>query len=202
MSDSVESFSSWEEMQRVLGEREDQANAGLLPAQIELRDDTENTRYWVRPYPQANCLIFGEAWSFNQFCDVSSKYVDDLPMVNGQPMFEAGAEVWASYRESLSESVYEIRAVAESRTRGYLRGIAYSIIEPDGEHGSTHVSNVYPISKEAFEEARASGWRAVDVDRFDLALMGEEAARKGGWTPTLVAEMRAIDKVVREVHYG
>jgi len=188
----VISFDSFDEMQAIMSQNEDAANEGLRPEQIELRDDVDNTRYWVRAYEPAQCLIFGEAWSFKQFCDVSASFADDIPSeVDGNI---PTTQDWADYDFSIYESVSEIRTVTDSRKRGYLRGTAYSVVTPNGEGGSTHVSNVFPISKEAFEEARASGWRAVDVTPFDLDLMGEDAARKGGWTPTLIRELQTIQK--------
>jgi hypothetical protein len=193
----VESFDSFEEMRRVMGEREDSANASLLPIQVDLRDDVDNTRYWVRPYPEGGFLIFGEAWSFKEYCDVSASYVDDVPTTTPEGIHPSGDD-WASYHESLSESVYEIRTSVESRQRGYLRGQAYSVVEPKGEGGSTHVASVMPISKEAFEEARSSGWKAVHVDPLHLDLMGEEAARKGGWTPTLIKELHELERLMND----
>lgn len=187
---SVESFGSWEEMQRVMGEREDQANAGLNATQIELRDDVENTRYWIRPFPPENCYIFGVAWSFKESCDVSASYCSNVPTDT------ATLPERDEYNMSVSEAVYEIRSYAESRQRGYMRGIAYSILEPDGEYGSTHVSNVMPISEKAFEEGKAAGWKAVQVDAFLLDLIGEEAARKANWTPTLIAEINAFKDLI------
>lgn len=192
MSMGVESFGSFEEMQQFMAEREDEANADLRDVQIELRDDTEHTRYWVRPFPEGECLIFGEAWSFKQSCDVSASYVEDVPAAHGDKL--PSVNDWADYRESLAEAVYEIRTHVSTRERGYLRGKAYSILEPEGEYGDTHVASIMPISEQAFLEAKAAGWRAVQVTPFTLDLIGEEAARKGGWTPTLIKELEALGR--------
>jgi hypothetical protein len=56
-----ESFDSMEEMFARMEAAEREANEGLLPQQIEIRDDTEHPRYWVRPYE--GFLIFGHALS-------------------------------------------------------------------------------------------------------------------------------------------
>lgn len=171
---TVEQFESFDDMARVMGEREDSANASLLDIQQDLRDDTEHTRYWIRPFPQAGVIIFGETYSFRDLCDSVVKYVPDL---------EANDE---SYDEMLDEVVWEVRASTESRQRGYLFGRAYSMLEPEGELGSTHVASVAPISREAFEEARTAGWRVL-VPQDDNA-----------GTPTLLAECLNLDnRVVR-----
>jgi hypothetical protein len=48
--------------------------------------------------------------------------------------------------------------IKDNRERGYLTGVAYSVGEPDGEIGDTHVSQVVPIQIETFEIAKAAGW--------------------------------------------
>lgn len=46
-----------------------------------------------------------------------------------------------------------------SYARGYRWGWCYSIVEPTGELGSTHVSVMRKIGKEEFEEAERKGWK-------------------------------------------
>jgi hypothetical protein len=48
--------------------------------------------------------------------------------------------------------------IADNRERGYLTGTAYSNVEPDGEIGDTHVSQIVPIDAEVFVLAQAAGW--------------------------------------------
>lgn len=48
--------------------------------------------------------------------------------------------------------------VAENRQRGYLTGTAFSNVEPTGEHGDTHVSQVVPITPTEFVLAQRLGW--------------------------------------------
>jgi hypothetical protein len=48
--------------------------------------------------------------------------------------------------------------IEDNRERGYLTGIAFSSVEPDGESGDTHVSQVVPIDVETFDLAHDSGW--------------------------------------------
>jgi hypothetical protein len=47
----------------------------------------------------------------------------------------------------------------DSYTRGYRFGRWYSVVEPDGEVGSAHISACWPISRRDFEYARRNGWR-------------------------------------------
>lgn len=193
----IRGYDSYEEMQADMARAEAQANAGLMPEQIALRDDTEVDRYWFRPYPEMGMLIFGVAWGFKSACEVSAKYVPDIPQPDSR---------LDEYEESLDEAVYEIRSMVESRKRGYLRGWAYSMVEPEGEPGSTHVANTMPISREAFEEARAHGWRAVALDHLMQALYdagSEEFRRELGekWTPTLIHELEVIGHLMSE-RYG
>jgi hypothetical protein len=75
--------------------------------------------------------------------------------------------------------------VAENRARGYLTGTVFSAVEPDGEFGDTHVSQVVPITLHAFTLAEAFGWPTYQglregdnqILNAELAL-AEVAARK------------------------
>lgn len=75
--------------------------------------------------------------------------------------------------------------VAENRERGYLTGTAYSQVEPDGEAGDTHVSQVVPIDAEVFTLAQAAGWPSFSQVRTEPGLsillqrlaMAEQAMR-------------------------
>lgn len=48
-----------------------------------------------------------------------------------------------------------LRAAGE---RGYLFGQCFSVVEADGEWGSTHKAEVWPITQAQFEEAREFQW--------------------------------------------
>lgn len=182
---TVRSFDSFDDMLEAMQEGTRQANIGLNERQQDLRDDYEHTRYWVSPNHEEQILAFGVVFSAAEARDRSI-----ATMPPGLVDLDS---------EDLDEVLYEIDMYQQNRAAGYLFGEQFSIYIPDGELMDTHVSVVMPISKEAFEEARAAGWRAVVVPSFDLALMGPEAARKGGWTPTLVEEMHEIDAYLREV---
>ena len=53
--------------------------------------------------------------------------------------------------------------VVDNRARGYLTGTAFSLWEPEGEPGDTHVSEVIPITPTEFVFAERLGW--PDMDR-------------------------------------
>lgn len=140
-------YESFEAMQADMRAAEESVNAGLLPLQVELRDDVDTDRYWARLIPEYdNLLILGEAWSAAHA---------------RQSEIDCGADE--------EEADYTAEALAESRTRGYLFGRCYSIVEPEGEIGSTHVSQVMPISKELFDLARESGWAMPPVRGYTAA---------------------------------
>lgn len=58
-----------------------------------------------------------------------------------------------------AEIEYEITKLTDAYTRGFRYGRCYSVTEPDGELGFTHVSVMRKISGEQFEEAEERGWR-------------------------------------------
>jgi hypothetical protein len=180
------SYRSFDEMVEDMHQAEERANAQLHPEQIALRDAVDETRYWVSPDREAGVLIFGEAWSKRQNYESAARWAPDYPLTPGP---QADAE----HLEELDEPVSVIRTYDDARTRGYLFGTAYSVVEPEGELGSTHVYNAWPISKEAFEEARAHGWQAITVPQH---LQDAPGLRKS-WTPTLVQELEEIGRAVR-----
>jgi hypothetical protein len=57
----VEGFDSLDAMFAAMAASEDIANASLTPGQVRLRDDVENTRYWARPMPDWDLILYGVA---------------------------------------------------------------------------------------------------------------------------------------------
>lgn len=106
-------------------------------------------------------------------------------------------EAWSVSQIRAKEDAHITDRKTEVRARGYLFGYAYSVVEPDGEVGDTHVANVFPISEAAFEEARAHGWKAVKADRLAELMVPAEVLAKQT-TPTLNAELAAADAMMRE----
>lgn len=189
----IQSFDSMEQMQEAMASAEAAANAGLRPDQVTLRDDRQRPAHWVRVFPEAGCLIFGEAWSDVQTFEASAKYVPARPTADGLgPTDYDGSdqEYVEEYESALDQAADEIRTTLDSRERGYMMGEAWSVMEERGELGSTHVANAFPISAEAFAEARAAGWQAVKFMGAENAT--DDELRALGGTPVLCRELEAL----------
>ena len=59
----------------------------------------------------------------------------------------------------------EHEAMDYSYSNGFRFGRAYSIIESEGELGDTHVSDMIPITKEEFEQAKECFWSLEAVQQ-------------------------------------
>jgi hypothetical protein len=132
-------FESWEDAVSFMAEQTDRANERLAPEQVAVTYGD----CWVRFYDiAARTLIFGRITTLD--------YWDE--------------KIATAKGEDRQEWMDEKVSVAESHERGYMYGKAYSVIEPDGEWGSTHRANLWPIPEWLFEQARAAGWRMDDLD--------------------------------------
>lgn len=127
-----------EEMQAYLQAAEARANAGLNDLQTGLRDDLARERYWMQP-TEYGFIVYGHCWSKTTLTDETKK-------------------TYAKYPDEEDHSDDEIRSSLEARKRGYMFGKAWSAPYPEGELGSTHVSQVIPISEDMFNRARDAGW--------------------------------------------
>jgi hypothetical protein len=67
---------------------------------------------------------------------------------------------------SQEELEYEHEMYDNSYKNGFRFGRAYSVIEPDGELGDTHVSEMTKITKEEFEAAKTLGWNLEKIGNF------------------------------------
>ncbi len=126
-------FTSFEEAQAALQHMEDRANADLIPAQIRLRDSFDEPIWWLRL--TESFVEWGRAWTTAE-CRESS-------LASGCTAAEADEET---------------DSIVDARKRGYLFGIAWSILEPRGTLGSTHVSQALPISEALWELAESCRW--------------------------------------------
>lgn len=167
----VESFDSIEEGYASMGRAEDSANEGLLPPQVALRDDDQNTRHFVVSLP--DCLGFGVATSLpDLLAKVTANADPDDP-------------------DDVAEVEYETEMYRGIRPRGYLTGTVHTIYGE--EYGDTHVSQVIPISEEAFEEARRAGWKAAAMDGLLTVMLDPDQVadlvQQGKITPTLIEEI-------------
>lgn len=78
-----------------------------------------------------------------------------------------------SYKDEEPETVAMLR---DSHERGYRYGMAYSVLGPDGELGSTHVANMWPITEAEFLRAKEDGWQ-VTADLVEKVMQEHIAAR-------------------------
>lgn len=66
------------------------------------------------------------------------------------------------YEQDLAEWNYEKQQYRNSLSNNFLYGRCYSEVEPAGELGSTHVSQVAEISEDTFYEAKSLDWPLVE----------------------------------------
>jgi len=122
-------FDSMEEMQRFLAEQTRLANESLSEEQKAITYGD----YWVRT--DYEFLIFG--------------YINTLDELD-----ESSRRLGADEEEI----AYERAMIADAHARGYMYGKAYSVVEPDGEWGSTHRVSMQKVSKQTFDRMRELGW--------------------------------------------
>ena len=122
-------FDSMEEMQRFLAEQTRLANESLSEEQRAITYGD----YWVRT--DYEFLIFG--------------YINTLDELD-----ESSRRLGADEEEI----AYERAMIADAHARGYMYGKAYSVVEPDGEWGSTHRVSMQKVSKQTFDRMRELGW--------------------------------------------
>lgn len=133
---SFMTFDSDEEMQGFLAASEEAANQRVAPQQRAIGEGD----YWVRFYRVVDRLII-----FGQVHHLTRVWHEEVRL---------GA--------TEAEADYVVRHAKDRRARGYVFGTCYSIIEPEGELGDTHVSEVWPITAHLFDAAKAVRW---NIDR-------------------------------------
>jgi hypothetical protein len=131
-------FDTFEQAQEYMRRAEEAANANLQEGQIALRDDVDNERYWMQ-FTQYGFIVYGHCWSKAK-------------------LTESTKATYAKYPDEDDFSDDEIESSLEARKRGYMFGEAWSSPYPEGELGSTHVSQVVPISEAMFNAAREARW--------------------------------------------
>jgi hypothetical protein len=142
----TESFDSLEELFSSMQAREATANANLSRGQVRLRDEVDATHYVVM-YSQG-VVIFGVVPPLSEVIAEEHGLIRQI----------ADEQDASLSREEQAEMESAAVRLTSSRRRGYLFGRWFSVVEPDGELGSNHVSNVISIGRDAFEQAKAEGW--------------------------------------------
>lgn len=130
---NVYKFSSLEEMLKAVNEWNTEANEGLATEQKAITYGD----YWVRFYDVgARIIDFG-------------KVMTEAEFVEGEMAFGADPD----------EIAAELQQVKARHDAGYLYGVAHSILGVDGELGSTHRANVWPIEERLFTAAQTVDWK-------------------------------------------
>lgn len=139
MTEGFVSFNSIEEGVEFMRKQEEEANKHVHPKQRAVTWGD----CWIRFLVQYDIIIFGKALDADYYQQMIDKAVDE---------------------EDKAEWEFERKQVTDAWERGYVYGWAWSIIEPAGEPGSTHMVNLWPIPEALFEKAKAVGWIAHDLD--------------------------------------
>ena len=93
-----------------------------------------------------------------------------------QPYEMGGEAILIFGRVSTLEELWKVEdedtmpGILERHKRGYRFGMAWSVLEPRGEWGDTHVSQMIPIPKTLFEIGRDRDW-TLDRELYEGALL-------------------------------
>lgn len=143
---TVEFFDNTDDMFAAISRGVEQAKARATPAQNAITYGD----YWMRAWE--DILIFGYIYTREEM--------------------DAAEVKLGATQEELE---YEHQVYDRSYADGFRFGRAYSVIEPDGELGDTHVSDMVKITKEEFESAKSLNWdfeQVVDTDWFINYVVG------------------------------
>jgi len=151
----MKSFESMEEMQAFMAEQEAAAIAAITEEQRAIKPGD----CWASPRPEYGCVIFGKSKTLAEIEAAERSYHDPDADVD-------------EHEIELKELRWTLDSQRDAHERGYLFGTAWSTLEPRGELGSTHVSQMHPITEAMLEEARAHDWdfKACVVDGLPWAM--------------------------------
>lgn len=139
MTEHVRWYASVEEMRADMDRAEQSANAAMTPRQSQhLAVALENPTYAFR------------VWEGLVICGETS-----TPRARAERERELGAE----------DFEYDLTRFTEVHQRGYLTGRWYSVVEPTGELGDTHVSQVVWIDPLVFNMLREYEWNMERLQR-------------------------------------
>jgi len=146
-SPDFRAFDSFEEMMEFMAVNEEAANEALAPEQQRVTYDD----YWCRFYDiAARIVIFGHVTPLT--------YWDEM-IANAKP------------GEDRDEWEYEKRQIQDSHLRGYMYGWCWSPLEPEGEPGSTHQANLWPIDQALYDAAKATHWNIDEMTESSKAML-------------------------------
>lgn len=146
-------FDDYESMAKWMDDRTNEANVGLAPDQQQ--------------------VTWGDCWARFDHLDKTG-----IGIIFGRVMTRAEwlqSEIDEGADED--EANYSLGKIENSHRRGYMHGLAYSRIEPEGEYGDTHRANLWPIEQRLFDAAREAGWRHENLavgDQINLSIAFEQ----------------------------
>jgi len=119
----------------------------------------------ARATPRQNAITYGDYWmrAFEDF------------LIFGRITPEA--ELWATEAElgaSEEELEWEMASMKANYDNGFRFGRAYSVVEPEGELGDTHVCDMVPITEEEFNQSKGLHWIPEEISKlpwFNLNLL-------------------------------
>jgi hypothetical protein len=129
-----ESFDSMEEAQEAMAQAERIANALVTSEQVAIGYGD----YWCSAFD--DFLIWGRVSTLEELDAESARLSNDPEEVRG-----------------------EHDVIVSAHARGYRFGWCYSIVEPEGELGSTHISRMIPLDQRQFDKAKEHGWNVREV---------------------------------------
>lgn len=143
---NVRSYGSFDEMMSDMAAAEAEANEKVTDIQRQI---TWGSKAMALVYHGTTYIpIFGSVYSKQHLWDSERKYYPE----------KMSDEQDEEFSEILSN-------IEDAHERGYRYGDWFSILEPAGEIGSHHIVNLYPITDEDFEVAKASGWESLPIER-------------------------------------
>jgi hypothetical protein len=110
-----------------------------------------------RATPRQNAITYGDYWM---------RAWDDIMIFGYIYTKEEMDAIEIKLGASQEELEYEHRVYDRSYRDGFRFGKAYSVIEPNGELGDTHVCDMIKITKEEFYAAKALNWSQTEIANF------------------------------------
>lgn len=136
-------FESFDDMAAFQAEQEAVANNRVLKIQRGIEYGSHVIRF------MQNVVIFGRVLARDEAV---------------KPMPDDWNDDWGDRAEAQAETEFETRILDDAYARGYRFGRWHSTWEPEGELGSAHISELYPILPPMFEEAQGVGWDTAKID--------------------------------------
>lgn len=122
----------------------------------ELRD--RDTAALARAAPAQLAIGWGDCWRWDGPGLTCYGYVETLlDVIDGE--LAACARHQIPRDLALADTQRTVGYIVENYARGWRHGRGYSVIEPEGEPGYSHVSVLAPVSRAQFAAAAARGWR-------------------------------------------